>query len=210
MPCAHTKKKKQGSISALLLISTLTVASRCLIRFHLHKQRKRPRFLGLDDAFILAAYATSTAATALLLRQIDEAFFAEFVIGFAAHKAPDAIIVQLLADPAVSLDLVARLLRHHRVTAAVFVLAWWSVWLVKLSFLAFFRELLRRQAGRVMLCWLATLVFTVAATVFGFVVALVNCPHYGDWAKLGKKSRLPPKRFLTVTALGLGRAKAEY
>ncbi len=133
------------------------------------------------------------------MRHIDDAFFAEFVIGFAAaHKSADTIIVQLLADPAISLDLMARLLRHYRVTVAVFVLAWWSVCAVKLSFLVFFRQLLRRQSGRVMLCWWATLVFTLAATVYLFVVGQVNCPHYGDWAKLGK----PPPTSTIRHALG--------
>ncbi len=69
----------------------------------------------------------------------------------------------------ISKFLATRLLRCRKVTIVKFVFAWLSVCAVEFRFHFLFCELLRRHSGHIKLYWWATLVFTVAATLYVFV-----------------------------------------
>ncbi len=96
------------------------------------------------------------AAAALLLAFVDDVFL--------------SAALQLLPQPDVPRDAGARIARFQRVFVVQILLSWLGVCAVKFSFLVFFREILRRQAGRAMLWWWAACPATAVATVYLAVV----------------------------------------
>ncbi len=190
------------------------MASRFLIRLHLRKRnhncalqshryrhqqglsprRRRSRFFGVDDAFLLFGLACGIATTALTLHNIG-LLYSVGLVGLGMHSDVNAT-TSSSPTPAVPSDHVAavaaaaaaaKIVHFHKCLVVGGLLVWFALCSVKFSFLFFFRQLIRRQPGRIGAWWWAVFVFTVGATLFTATLNPLVCPYYNDFTKLGKK-----------------------
>jgi hypothetical protein len=155
-------------VITLLAIAVLAVAGRFVIRLYCSKRKQQAFRFRADDALMVIGLACAVGGTVLLLCHTDELFYVE-----ALNSG------QLLRRPILA-DAVARSGRFKTLQIVWNVLLWSAVSSVKFSFLFFFRNLIRRLPGRIMVWWWAVVVFTVLTTAFCVIEFSLACPRYDD------------------------------
>ncbi len=153
----------------MLVVATLAVAFRFLIRFRLLQLKRQPYRSGIEDALVVAGLACAISGTTLLLRNID--------LLYTPWPAAD--------EHAATAD-AARTLHYHHCFVACSELLWLAMCAVKFSFLVFFRRLISGLPGRMGAWWWAVLAITVACSLYNMLLPFIGCPYFHDAAKLRK------------------------
>ncbi|KAH8744395.1 hypothetical protein F5883DRAFT_590148 [Diaporthe sp. PMI_573] len=162
-------------------IAVLSVLARGVIRYTTRRQ------LALDDYFLFAAFAFLTTVIALVYHLLDPIYLAT-----AVERNP-AIFFQF------SQEQVEQLLSQALNENIWLVLAWTTTFLVKFSFLAFFKHLIR-NVERIQRYYWGIVVFTIITWMFLTSEAFILCSDFGINAT---KCWSPTKNTLYVSMTGL-------
>jgi hypothetical protein len=125
------------------------------------------RRLGLDDYFLFAGAGCLTAGTVLLYKMVDQLYL------FGAIQRDVSIISQVNSEE------LQDIIDHSAAkTMTIVALTWTTMFAVKFSFLAFFRQLVA-NVDRIQYYYWGIVVFTVVAWVFFVGQAFILCPYFG-------------------------------
>lgn len=150
----------QATAGVFYGIAVLSVLARGVIRFTTRRQ------LALDDYFLFAAFAFLTAVIALVYRLLDSIYLAT-----AVERNP-AIFFQFSQKQ--TQQLLSQALNEN----IFLVLAWTTTFLVKFSFLAFFRHLIR-NVERIQRYYWGIVIFTGITWMFLTSEAFILCSDFG-------------------------------
>ncbi len=177
----------QTTIWALLPICTLAVVSRLFIRLHLYRRRNRRSCFEADDALLCFATACAIAAAGVSLHFVDDLYFATQSWQQQPVSRVSAADLERIVERSLSGGI------------AGMELGMLSICAVKFSFLAFFRQLLHGQAGRIRAGWWAALGVTGGASMFMLLAGILMCPHVGNFKKFGKFVSGPQTRKISFS-----------
>lgn len=149
-----------AQISAGLLAGIATLAVVVRIYIHIHQRRK----LFLDDYIVLFATACLFVETALVYRNLD-------LMYIEASLATNPMNIVLFTRGQV-LELVNTFLKWTNIWQTF---AWTTNYMIKISFLAFFRVLTRDVSRGLTWYWWFVLCFTIAAWIFNSIENIVIC-----------------------------------
>ena len=124
----------------------------------------------MDDGFLLFGLLCLVSGTAILFIIVDTMYEFE-----ALTYSEGPVFVPGLDVPA----LLARAPKFHSMAEAVLILMWLTICSVKLSFLAFFKRLVR-QMPRMEKYWWFALIFNILGTCFGAVAFWAGCPYFTE------------------------------
>ena len=157
----------RGQIWVGILYGTAILAAsmRITLRIHLHRR------LFLDDAFLLFACAALTAAVPVLYNVIPPLYIVQGIEEGVRLAQPSGI------DVSAEIHLYTTLHLIHE------ALGWAVIFLVKFSFLSFFRQLVDRVWDLV-LYWKVVCVMTVVACAFCVGFSFMECPHTDSAASM--------------------------
>lgn len=151
----------QTVIGLFFSLAISSVAARAAARFYLRRR------LTLDDYLLFAAAVCLTGSTAVAYSMADDVYF------WMAIRHDSSLAYRV--DPAElfpSLDT-----GLARITSSA-VLAWAAIYLVKASFLAFFKQLIW-QVNRIQTYYWVVVVITFLSWIFAAVTPFVECHTYG-------------------------------
>jgi len=129
----------------------------------LHQYRR----LFLDDGFLLFGCACLCAGTGLLQKLLPVVYMVEG-LQLNRHAAP--------LGPLGPQDL-DNLIWYLKMLYSFVTLSWVTIFAVKLSFLVFFRNLIRRLTG-MNKYWKVVVVTTLLASGFNICEIFILCPHF--------------------------------
>ncbi len=141
----------------------ISVAARFLIRLHLCRRHKLRFHFGLDDGFLLFGLACASAATTLILVELDFLFQLEAI---AQGKLLEADRANVAAAFAFS----------SRVLLVYWALLWAAMCSVKFSFLFFFKKLISGLDKTIKAWWWAAFALTVVTFTYGLITIVALCP----------------------------------
>jgi hypothetical protein len=139
-------------------VAILAVVVRIYI--HLHKRRK----LALDDYLVLFATACLAVETGLLYHNLDMIFIEDSL-------AKNPLNIMLFTRGQV-LNLLDNFLKWTNIWQSF---AWTACYMIKLSFLAFFRMLTRDVSRRLTIYWWFVLIITLSSWIFNTVENIIIC-----------------------------------
>ena len=122
------------------------------------------RRLYLSDAFLIFACACLCTATGILYSLFDDLY-----LDYAVSVDPASVIL----PP----DFLDKAVYSLKLLFTYQTLLWAVVFMVKFSFLSFFRPLVSRLA-RLKIWWTIVVVFTVLTFVFCAADVFIICPHF--------------------------------
>ncbi|KAK2611025.1 hypothetical protein N8I77_004408 [Diaporthe amygdali] len=162
-------------------IAVLSVLARGVIRFTTRRN------LALDDYLLFAAFAFLTTVTALVYYLLDSIYLAT-----AVERNP-AVFFQFSQKQ--TQQLLSQALNEN----IFLLLAWTTTFLVKFSFLAFFKQLIR-NVERIQKYYWGIVIFTIITWMFLTSEAFILCSDFGINAI---KCWSPTKNTLYVSMTGL-------
>ena len=143
----------------------------------IHFQRR----LFLDDAFLLLACATLTAAIPVLYGTIGPLYFLlEHASGGPSATSP---------SQSAGTNLNAEVHRYKLLHITYEALVWTAIFAVKFSFLSFFRHIVDRIPS-LMLHWKVVGVVNIVACAFCVCFSFITCPFTGYTAGRFEPSKL--------------------
>jgi hypothetical protein len=157
----------QISMIILLVLTSIAVFGRFFINVHIHRHHQRRLRFGADDGFLALGFVCVAVVTAVKLRFLDHIFLSEALTFRTAH-------LYVPADAGRQLWLMRKWLILYD------VLLWVAVCCAKLSLLFFFRQLIRRVGGRLMVYWWLVLAACVALSMHGLLAHFLPCPPLLD------------------------------
>ena len=125
------------------------------------------RSLYLDDYIVLAGAMCLCAATGLVYRNCDNYFLGD------AMQLDHSLFLKVSPDRTNEL-----LKSSYTYLYAFLALIWTTIFVVKLSFLAFFKRLIERVTKIQKYYWIVV-VITLISWIFLVVEPLILCPHFG-------------------------------
>lgn len=132
--------------------------------------RIRTRRFGLDDYFVIFAFIALSGATGLTLKCTRVLFFLE-----AMTRNPAYIFT---TEDQRDLPSVFHIIQS-------FVpLTWTATFAVKLSFLALFRQLIKRVSKKITIYIWVVIVSTVLTWAFALTEPFISCPYMNEPSKL--------------------------
>jgi hypothetical protein len=138
-------------------VATIAVAVRVMV--HIHKRRR----LFVDDYFVLFATACLLVETGILYHILDTMYVETML-------AKDPMNIFLFTR-----SQVLELLPFLKWNNIYMSFAWTANYAIKVSFLAFFRVLLRDVSRRLNWYWWLVLWFTLASWAFNFMENFILC-----------------------------------
>ena len=162
-----TSNADKGQVWVGILYGTaiLAVSMRITLRIHLHRR------LFLDDIFLLFACAALTAAIPVLYNVIPPLYIVQGIEEGIRLAQSSGI------DVSAEVHLYATLHLIHE------ALGWAVIFLVKFSFLSFFRQLVDRIRDLV-LYWKVVCVMSVVACAFCVGFSFMGCPRTDSTASM--------------------------
>ncbi|KAK4183912.1 hypothetical protein QBC35DRAFT_541740 [Podospora australis] len=158
------------TVGVFFSLAILTVVGRAVIRL------KTRRTLALDDYLLFAGAAFLCGATGLLYSIVDTLYLA-----VAVQKDQSTIF---LLTPDQFTNLIENAVQENH---AFLMVAWTATFLVKFSFLAFFKQLIWQVSGIRIYYWT---VVVITGLSWAFLVAepFILCPYFGvDSSKLNEQ-----------------------
>lgn len=153
-----TDEPSQAFITTFLVLAILSAVARTLLRL------RYSRTLSADDYFLLYAVLALGAAGAVTYG-IKDLVYLQIYVGLGWEKP--------------SPDLIPRMLVFEKRIQAASALAWSSLYAVKLSFLFFFRTLIKR-ARRLKILWWVVLGCVIVGAAASIPLAFVICSNFSD------------------------------
>lgn len=144
------------SVFGLALVATI---ARLAMRLHQYRR------LFLDDAFLLFACTCLCAETGLVHALLPASYMVE---GLRVNSHTTAFGPQNLDN----------LSWYLKIVYSFLALSWATIFAVKLSFLVFFRNLIRRLP-RMNAYWRFVVATTLLVFAFNFCAGFIACPHLG-------------------------------
>ena len=143
-------------------IAILAAIARTVIRLHLNQR------LELDDAFLSLACVCFIATTILLYKMLPDIYLFETL-----ETEPGSVAA--LIPP---VEILQKVVWFENCDSAYLFVTWTAIFLVKASFLAFFRRLINR-VGKMVTYWKVVVAITIV--VFGFCacIGFIGCPKSG-------------------------------
>lgn len=143
-------------------IAILSATARTAIRVRINHR------LELDDGFLALACVCFVATTILLYKMLPDIYLFE-----ALEYEPESLIS--LSE---AVEAFQKVVWFERSDSAYLFVTWSAIFLVKASFLTFFRHLIDR-VGRLVTYWKVVVFITVI--VFGFCASIgfIGCPKSG-------------------------------
>lgn len=158
-----TNWRKKVATGTFFGLSIVAATTRTLIR--LHSQRR----LFFDDYMLIFACINLIAAQVLLHVMKSSVYLVE---GMIFNPDSDALASMSKAE------LMDRILVYRKLVFAYLVLTWTTIFAVKICFLSFFRQMLKRLK-RMMLTW--KIIFVLTLLFYGICVSgpFLYCPYFG-------------------------------
>lgn len=135
---------------------------RSVLRIHFHRR------LFLDDAFLLLACAVLTGATPIIYRAIPSIYFIQ--------ESTSEGLNHVESSPSSAMNAGAEGHLYQSLHLPHEALLWTVIFLVKFSFLSFFRQLVDRVYWLV-LYWKVVSLVNVVACVFCVCFSFMECPR---------------------------------
>lgn len=141
-------------------IAIVSATSRTILRLKVHRR------IHLDDAFLIIASLSLTAATILL----------------HIEKKPIYQVEALQLDPMTAeidpSNILSTLVRFEKLNFTYLSLTWLTIFSVKFAFLNFFGQLVERIPALIVY-WKATIATTVIIFAFRLSDVFIACPYMG-------------------------------
>lgn len=149
------------------VLAVFFAAARMMIRFYFRRK------LDLDDFMLVFACSTFIASQAILyVFKLENIYWLGALV---QEPINPQTLVFILGDSEAFFSRVAKV---QRIDSSSLALTWTSIYAVKVCFLLFFYELIKRLP-RLILTWKVILGITIFFWAFCISGAFLSCPHFG-------------------------------
>lgn len=119
----------------------------------------------IEDGLLFLACVCLTGETILLYIAIPNIYFVQ---GLSKGNKSEVSLTEI----------VEKINWFQKADSAFLVITWITIFLVKFSYLCFFRRLINRL-GQIIRYWKVVIIFNIIAFIFCIIDSFVNCPKKG-------------------------------